>query len=117
MLSGLSDAVVGAIRRNTATSQSSSVNGEAVPDAAKTLEKSMEKVINHLTIMMNGHIKKVSVLSFDAFFSFFSLAKSPTYDLQITSCKNKIMICSCTLLSDSGFAANNFLLMRSFVHF
>lgn len=44
MLSGLSDAVVGAIRRNTATSESSSVDGEAVPDNAKSLEKSMEKV-------------------------------------------------------------------------
>lgn len=44
MLSGLSDAVVGAIRRNTATSENSSVDGEAVPDNAKSLEKSMEKV-------------------------------------------------------------------------
>ena len=44
MLSGLSDAVVGAIRRNTATSDSSSVDGEAVADNVKSLEKSMEKV-------------------------------------------------------------------------
>jgi len=43
-LSGLSDAVVGAIRRNTATSESSSVDGEAVTDNVKSLEKSMEKV-------------------------------------------------------------------------
>ena len=46
MLSGLSDAVAGAIRRNTATSQSSSVDGEAAAaDAKKSLEKSMEKVL------------------------------------------------------------------------
>ena len=44
MLSGLSDVVVGAIRRNTATSESSSVDGEAVTDHVKSLEKSMEKV-------------------------------------------------------------------------
>jgi len=44
MLSGLSDAVVGAIRRNTATSESSSVDGEAVTDNVKSLEKSMKKV-------------------------------------------------------------------------
>ena len=44
MLSGLSDVVVGAIRRNTATSESSSVDGEAVTDNVKSLEKSMEKV-------------------------------------------------------------------------
>lgn len=44
MLSGLSDAVVGAIRRNTATSDSSPVDGEAVADNVKSLEKSMEKV-------------------------------------------------------------------------
>lgn len=59
MLSGLSDVVVGAIRRNTATSQSSSGDGEAVTDTEKTLEKSMEKVITHLamllTIMINYH--------------------------------------------------------------
>ena len=44
MLSGLSDAVVGAIRRNTATSQASSHDEQAVTDATKSLEKSMEKV-------------------------------------------------------------------------
>lgn len=43
MLSGLSDAVVGAIRRNTATSQSSAHDEETVLSGTKSLEKSMEK--------------------------------------------------------------------------
>lgn len=45
MLSGLSDAVVGAIRRNTATSQSSAHDEETVLSGTKSLEKSMEKVM------------------------------------------------------------------------
>lgn len=45
MLSGLSDAVVGAIRRNTATSQTSAHDEEVVTDSKASLEKSMEKVI------------------------------------------------------------------------
>ena len=45
MLSGISDAVANVIRRNTATSNSSSVDYEPVPEGGKSLEKSMEKVI------------------------------------------------------------------------
>ena len=45
MLSGLSDAVVGAIRRNTATGQAFAGDEEAVNVDPKSLEKSMEKVI------------------------------------------------------------------------
>ena len=44
MLSGLSDAVVSAIRRNTATSQTSLHEDQTANDAARSLEESMEKV-------------------------------------------------------------------------
>ena len=53
MLSGFSDAVVGAIRRNTATSQTSSHDEEVVPGQTKSLEKSMEKVTS--TASENSH--------------------------------------------------------------
>ena len=61
MLSGLSDAVVGAIRWNTATSESSSVDGKAVVDNAKSLQKSMERykvvqVVNILSIIKYLHV-------------------------------------------------------------
>ncbi|XP_078362497.1 rab GTPase-binding effector protein 1-like isoform X2 [Oculina patagonica] len=59
MLSGLSDAVVGAIRRNTATSQTSSVDGEAVPDVAKTLEKSMEKELSFMKAKLKDAQEKL----------------------------------------------------------
>ena len=49
MLSGLSDAVVGAMRRNTATSQTSAHDEETVPTGKASLERSMEKVI---TVML-----------------------------------------------------------------
>ena len=44
MLSGISDAVVNVIRRNTTASGNSSVEDEAVSPDGKSLEKSMEKV-------------------------------------------------------------------------
>lgn len=44
MLSGISDAVVNVIRRNTTASGNSIVEDEAVSPDGKSLEKSMEKV-------------------------------------------------------------------------
>ena len=67
----------------------------------------------------NWLLKPLSLISFEANFSFFSLAESPSHDLQITAYK-LIMVCSCTMSSNCVWlwhlAANNILLMRKRTH-
>lgn len=58
MLSGLSDAVVSAIRRNTATSQTSLHEvDQTTNDAARSLEESMEKVWILTSIFFTSRLK------------------------------------------------------------
>lgn len=48
----------------------------------------VNKCDDHIEENVNGDITcKHTVLSFNAYFSFFLLANSPTCDLQITACK------------------------------
>lgn len=61
MLSGLSDAVVSAIRRNTVTSQSSLHEvDQTANDAARSLEESMEKVWILTSIFLHPDVSGVN---------------------------------------------------------
>ena len=61
MLSGLSDAVVSAIRRNTATSQTSLHEvDQTANDAARSLEESMEKVWILASIFLHPDLSAVN---------------------------------------------------------
>lgn len=60
MFSGLSDVVVSAIRRNTATSQTSLHEDQTANDAAKSLEESMEKVKILTSIFLHPDLSEVN---------------------------------------------------------